>query len=536
MRIGVLELLSQGRSRNWSERAYGYLLLKQYASIMPQAISVWCREFGHEVFYATYYDQKDPKQLLPNDLDVVFISAHTQASALAYALAKLYRQEKTLTVIGGPHAKQFPDDCLRFFDVVVRDCDKTLIADILSALPRREIVTSGRTLQDIPSVQERMPEIRISNFWRGRPYFLALIPLLTSMGCPYSCDFCVDWDNPYVLLPLERLEADLCFILENFPEALVGFHDPNFAVKFDQVLAILERVSPHDGRNRYAMETALSILRQSRLERLRDVGCFFIGTGVNKSGTGSAVSGREKLDRVVEHFKLIHSYIPALQTHLIFGLDVDEGDEPVELTKELMTRAPFVWPTICVPTPFGGTPLYDQHMAERRILTSMPFAFYWGPYLVTRFKNYSPLTYYEKCIELFSHMTSASTLAKRVRTTSGKVCLAYLARTFGMRQMVGTFRRFAELLKTDRQFRAFHERESDILPEYYHRRYEILLGPYASLMSREERLPVHNPIQPAPQPAMDREDYEAARSNTPSPRLARRRDVPTASEDERSET
>ncbi|MEE9198904.1 MAG: radical SAM protein, partial [Dehalococcoidia bacterium] len=96
---------------------------------MPQTISVWCRELGHQVFYATYFGQKDPKQLLPDDLDVVFISTYTQASALGYALAKLYRREKTLTVIGGPHAKAFPDDCLRFFDVVVRECDKTLIAD-----------------------------------------------------------------------------------------------------------------------------------------------------------------------------------------------------------------------------------------------------------------------------------------------------------------------------------------------------------------------------------------------------------------------
>ena len=514
MRIGVLELLSAGVSTPWSSRAYAHLVIKQYASIMPQAVSVWCRNLGHEVFYATYYGQKDPKQLLPNDLDMVFISAHTEASALAYALAKLYRQEKTLTVIGGPHAKQFPDDCLRFFDVVVRDCDRSLIADILCAAPLGEIVTSGRTLQDIPSVQERMPEIRASNFWRGKRYPLTSISLLTSVGCPYSCDFCVDWNNPYVLLPLERLEADLHFILQNFPGVLVGFHDPNFAVKFDQVLTVLERVS-HDGRKRYMMESSLSIMRRSRLEQLRDVGFVFIIPGVeswtaysNKAGIGSAVSGREKLDRVVEHFKLMREYIPAIQANFIFGLDVDEGDEPVELTKEFMTRVPFVWPNIGIPTPYGETPLYHQHLAEGRILTSMPFAFYWGPYLVTRLKNYSPVTYYEKLIDIFSHMTSGSTLLKRLQATSGIIRFAHLARTFGMRQMVGRFRRFVELMKTDRHFRAFHEGESQTLPEFYHRQYEILLGSYATLLSREDRQPVHHRVQRASPHATHREDNE----------------------------
>ena len=80
---------------------------------MPQAIAVWCRQLGHEVYYTTHYGHGDPKKLLPNDLDVVFISGITISSATSYALAKLYRRERTLTVIGGPHAKAFPDDGLR---------------------------------------------------------------------------------------------------------------------------------------------------------------------------------------------------------------------------------------------------------------------------------------------------------------------------------------------------------------------------------------------------------------------------------------
>jgi hypothetical protein len=35
-----------------------------------------------------------------------------------------------LTVIGGPHAPSFPSNCVRFFDIAVKDCDRTLIADI----------------------------------------------------------------------------------------------------------------------------------------------------------------------------------------------------------------------------------------------------------------------------------------------------------------------------------------------------------------------------------------------------------------------
>ena len=131
MKVGVLEILSDRVSHNWIQRTYNATFRKHYASITPQAVAVWCRQLGHNVSYATYYGQKDPKSLLPDSLHVVFIATHTKASAIAYALAKLYRKENTLTVIGGPHARSFPRDCLRFFDLAVEDCDKPLINDIL---------------------------------------------------------------------------------------------------------------------------------------------------------------------------------------------------------------------------------------------------------------------------------------------------------------------------------------------------------------------------------------------------------------------
>lgn len=167
MRVGIIELLVESESRNWVESAYGAHFKRYYCSITPQVVAVWCRQLGHQAFYATFYGHQDPKSLLPDDLDVVFISTYTQASALAYALAKLYRAEKTLTVIGGPHAKSFPTDCLRFFDLVVKDCDQTLINDILrGSFDRHSVISSGRPLQEIPSVEERMPEIAKALFTR----------------------------------------------------------------------------------------------------------------------------------------------------------------------------------------------------------------------------------------------------------------------------------------------------------------------------------------------------------------------------------
>src|SRR4030043_526771 len=497
MRIGILELLSVGATRRWDHTAYNYLVTKQYASIMPQAISVWCRNLGHTVFYATYFGHKDPRRLLPNDLDIVFISTYTQASALAYALAKIYRHDRTLTVVGGPHAKQFPEDCLRFFDIVVRDCDKTLITEILRDTPRGEILTSGRTLTSIPTVQERMPEIRASTFLRGKPFPFTSIPMLTSIGCPNSCDFCIDWNNPYALLPLDQLEADMRYIFQHFPRVMIGLHDPNFAVKFEQVFNVLEKI-PNRRRSTYVMETSLSILRGSRLERLKNMGNFYIIPGIeswtgysNKLGAGSSIAPRQKLEKVIEQFDNMRPYVTGIQANFIFGLDVDTGDEPVELTKEFVSRVPFVMPNFNVPVPFGNTPLYEQYLSEGRILTAMPFTFYYMPYLVYTLKNYSPVVYYEKLIDMVSYISSGSMLLKRLKNAPAPFPAGYnLVKTLGNRQMIGRLRNILNLLNTNKQSRTFHEHETDFLPEFYHYQYERLLGPYAALMSHEERKPI----------------------------------------------
>jgi hypothetical protein len=497
MRIGILELMSAGANKTLLHTAYSYLITKQYSSIMPQAISVWCRNLGHEVFYATYFGNKDPKTLLPNNLDVVFISTYTQASALAYALAKLYRKEKTLTVIGGPHAKQFPDDCLRFFDIVVGDCDETLIKEILRDKPRNLFLTSGRTLINIPGVEERMPEIRSSTFLKGKPYPFTTVPMITSLGCPNSCDFCIDWNNPYVLLPLDQLEADMRYVFQHFSKVMVGLHDPNFAVKFEQVFDVLEKI-PDRKRISFMMESSIAVLHGTRLERLKGMGNFHIIPGVeswtaysNKVGAGSKAAPREKLNQVIEQFNNIRPYVTGIQANFIFGLDVDKGDEPIELTKEFASRVPFVMPNFNIPVPFGNTPLSEKYLSEGRVLTSMPFSFYYMPYLVFMLNNYSAAAYYEKLIDIISYISSGKMLLQRLKSSPSPFPAGYnLVKTLGNRQMIGRLSEILNLLNTDAQFRAFHAHETDVLPEFYHRQYESILGPYASLMAREERKPV----------------------------------------------
>ncbi len=497
MKIGVIDLLVDARAKGWTGSVYSHYFQKQFASIMPQVVAVWCRQLGHQVHYATYHGQQDPKSLLPDDLDVVFVAAFSKASALAYALAKLYRREGTLTVIGGPHATCFASDCIRFFDIVVEACDKTLIDDILRGdFAPPAIVTSGRPLTDFPSVEERMPEIAVSNLSRGRPILSSTIPLMASIGCPYTCNFCTVGSTRYAALSPEAVKEDLRYVSRHLPGVAIIYHDPNFAVRFDETMDLIETV-PKGHRNRYIMESTLSILKPSRLRRLRETGCLYVAPSVeswtdyaNKAGVGDR-SGRDKLEHVIEHFKQIGAYVPGMDANFIFGTDGDRGTEPVELTKEFIRRLPAVFPSIQIPTPYGATPLFDEHLAQGRILREMPFAFYYTPYLVTTLRHYGPAEFYGHLIDILSLATGNLAVARRLASKLPPVIrFLHTLRVFAVKQDLSEYRRLRHMLLSDPGFRAFHEGRSRRLPAYYRENLRRRLGRYVELVSEADLRPV----------------------------------------------
>jgi hypothetical protein len=67
-------------------------------------------------------------------------------------------------------------------------------------------------------------------------------------------------------------------------------------------------------------------------------------------------------------------------------------------------------------------------------------------------------------------------------------------RTRIKRGRLHAFRKLRQQLASDAGFRAFHEGRSTELPGFYHREYERMLGPWAPLMSREDRTPELGPV------------------------------------------
>ena len=92
---------------------------------------MWCRREGHDVTLLCYTGSGDLLRAPPDNTDVVFIGAFTESAQTAYALSNYFRSRGALTVLGGPHARCYPQDTARHFDYVLGFVDREVVRDVL---------------------------------------------------------------------------------------------------------------------------------------------------------------------------------------------------------------------------------------------------------------------------------------------------------------------------------------------------------------------------------------------------------------------
>jgi hypothetical protein len=481
LRIGILDLVT--KSPNPS--LYGRIMNANLASIMPQVIGVWCEQEGHDVTLVCYTGMEDLLEELPTDLDVLFIGAFTQSAQLAYALSNLYRKKGAVTVLGGPHARCYPEDSRKYFDYVLGFTDRSVVADMLrDCQPNRPMgvhMAAASQPVDLPTLRERW---KFAAATIAKAPTIKIVPMIGSLGCPYTCSFCIDSTVDYQPLGFEDLRDDLAFLLTKIKNPIVGWHDPNFGVRFDDYMEAVEAAVPQ-GRMRHIAESSLSLLSEPHLQRLQKNGFRAILPGIeswydlgNKSKTRR--TGMDKVKQVADHVNMILRYIPYIQTNFVLGLDGDVGPEPFELTKTFIDLAPGAFPAYSLLSAFGrAAPMNLDYQRDGRVL---PFPFHFlnnNHAMNVRPKNYSWTEFYDGLIDVTRYSFSWRAIARRIPATATaipkwmNVVRAMSSEGWGR---IDYHTKIRKLLDTDRSVRAYLDGDTDVLPEFYHDRIRKDLG------------------------------------------------------------
>lgn len=480
-RVTVLDLAAKVPATSF----YARVMHPNFASIMPQAIAAWCEELGHAVTYVCYTGFEDLDALLDQDTDVAFIAAFSRSAQTAYAIANLYRKRGVITVLGGPHARSYPEDAAKYFDYVLGFTDRQTLDEVLRELapnPRfGRWLSAPRQPSSLPGMASRWKFIAATN---AKEPFLKIIPMIGSMGCPYTCNFCIDSVVDYRPLPFDQLREDLRFLLTKRRRPLVGWHDPNFGVRFNDYMQAIEDTVPA-GRMRFVAESSLSLLSEAHLKRLKANGFVGMMPGIEswfehgaKSKTGRS-NGMDKVRQVSDHVNMVLRYIPFVQTNFVLGLDSDRGAEPFELTRRFIDTTPGAYPIFNMFTAYGrAAPLNLELQRADRVLP-FPFFFLDGNHAM----NVKPLNYewrdlYQLSADLTRYAFTGARVWRRLAANRGLFMRSTnFARGHFSLKRVDFHHRIHELLDSSPQMREFFEGTSEKLPKFYIARMRRALGP-----------------------------------------------------------
>jgi hypothetical protein len=473
IRIGIIDLVSKGPTR----ALWARVMNANLASIMPQAVAVWCQQEGHEVTYLCYTGFENLADELPANVDLVFIGAFTEAAQLAYALSNQFRSRGAVTVLGGPHARCYPQDARKYFDYVLGFTDKSTIRQVLAdCAPQRPegiCISAAGQPASLPGVRERWTFIEKT---LKKAPLIKMVPVLGSVGCPYHCSFCIDSVVPYQSLDMGEMKDDLAFLLTKFKRPLVAFHDPNFGVQFDSCMNAIEEAVP-PGRIDFAAESSLSLLSEPHLVRMKRNGFKALLPGIEswydlgeKSRTGR-LQGMDKVREVSNHVNMILRYIPYLQANFVLGLDVDEGNEPFELTKRFIDMTPGAFPGYSLLSAFGQAA--PSNLAYQQAGRVIPFPFHFlnnNGAMNIEPKNYSWSGFYEHVIDLTRYSFSPRAILRRAQATSTfipkwlNVVRAVSSEGYGR---ISYYSEILRRLSADAELRSFFERQTSTIPQFY---------------------------------------------------------------------
>lgn len=488
LKVGIIDFVTNTPHEVWFQRQ---VMGPGFAALMPQCVGAWAEELGCEVFYETFTGGEDLLRCVPEDIDVLFLSFFSRASYLAYGVSRYFRAKGVVTVAGGPHVRSFTEHARAFFDYVCHFTDRDTIRTILTERARNEpavVMAAKGQPKALPGVRARARFIDV-NIQKGT-WLFRVVPVIGSLGCPYTCHFCVDATVPYEPLPFEGVVDDLRYSQERWgPKVLIGWHDPNFGIRFKEAMAAVEA----SGTSlMHVAESSLTILKEENLPALKKNGFVAMLPGIESwydfggKGRAKGATGEDKLARVSAHLRQILEYIPYVQTNFVLGLD-GETDEAVELTCRFIDEVPGAFPGYSLVSDFGNSPLSARLQREGRTLP-VPYPLLDNNFAINvRLEPNDPIGYYDRVIRVMEHSWSPRALWRRVMANRHPIAkIINLLRGFDEgRGRLRHYRRTRARLQEDTSFLAFHKGEKVLPPQFFFDAVRKQLGPYAELLPPE---------------------------------------------------
>ncbi len=318
-----------------------------------------------EIHDVRIIEEEDEKIDFSSDCDLVGITSMTGTAIRAYQIADEFRKKGKKVVLGGIHPTVLPEEAKIHCDSVMIGEAEPVWNEMLQdcEMDRMKPYYNGgiaKCLDDYPLPRREL--------LRGKTA-LGLQPIVTSRGCPYSCDFCSVWKffgKKIRHVSVENVVRDI----QNANTSRFMFLDDNIVgdqIYAKELFSVLKELNIQ-----WVGQASVSFIKNAELLKLAsESGCrglfFGLETVSEKKMKRYSKSMKSQAD-ILDAISKVMSYGIVFHASLVFGFD-DDDKSVFDETLEFLYKSKIPSATFNILTPYPGTDVYQRLKEQNRLIT-----------------------------------------------------------------------------------------------------------------------------------------------------------------------
>ncbi|MGH7265008.1 MAG: B12-binding domain-containing radical SAM protein [Candidatus Rokuibacteriota bacterium] len=307
--------------------------------------------------------------------DVVGITTTTENRFLAFELAEVAKAAHpgTFVLMGGPHFKNTAEDTLRHLPAVDGVCvgeGEMTVLELVRCLEARDDLRkvnglvfrqNGHIVHNaprglIPDLNTLpLPARHLEPFEKYR--FRMDVPgvgelpaanLMTSRGCPFTCNFCAtpaNWGTNVRGLTPANVVREIEHVMERYGARAIWFYDDTFNYKRQRTFELMDLMIERKLGVRWYAEVRVDIMTRELFVKMVEAGCFNLGFGIetaNQRIARDVITKRATLKQAFDVIDWCNEYGVIASPGFIFSHPTEtweEAQETIEVIERLKDRA-----------------------------------------------------------------------------------------------------------------------------------------------------------------------------------------------------
>ncbi len=239
--------------------------------------------------------------------NIVGITAATNTIEEAYKIAEATKNKNNVVIVGGPHTSILPESTLKeckFIDIAIIGEGEYVMLEIASGRSLKKIDGIAYRIQENIFINKRRAPISeldklpfpawdllpINKYWSPGIRRYPFATIVTSRGCPYGCNFCVNYmvhGKKFRARSPENVLTEIDMFVKTYGIKELNILDDNFTLDPKRVEAICNGLIERNYNLIWKTGNGIRADRVDRalLERMKNAGCYLVAFGIESGDT-----------------------------------------------------------------------------------------------------------------------------------------------------------------------------------------------------------------------------------------------------------